>query len=120
MSKIKRPKKAINRQVTKEFLQHREKYAVFLGYKKQKWVEFCEEFLSRGYNIELYEAQRTVSKYVSVIRGDKRFKVRFSNHKPINARELRGDCDCFVGITNLKTITSTMAIAKTLDFFGDI
>jgi hypothetical protein len=43
----------------------------------------------------------------------KQFKVRFSNHKPIHARELRGDCDFFVGHTNL-TVTHTAQAIHTV------
>lgn len=56
----------------------------------QKWVEFCRTLLDEGYSLTLYEALRTVSKYVTV---NGSYKVRFSNHKPIESREANGDCD---------------------------
>lgn len=83
-----------------------------LGFPKQKWVKFCEILLSEGYELSLYEARRTVSKYVTVGRkGAKPFKVRFSNHRPIAQREDAGDCDFFVGVTNRTVTTTTQALA---------
>lgn len=114
---MKRPKKADHTEVTTAFLQHREAFAKTLGFEKQRWVHFCEVMLERGYRVTLYEAKQTVSKYVTVHRGDKRFKVRFSNHKPIERRELAGDCDFFVGITNLRTTTTNQAIAAAIRYF---
>ena len=110
--------KATNKRITPEYLKDRAEAVIKLGYTKQKWVEFCEVMLSHGFTIELYEARRTFSKYLTVIEGGKRYKVRFSNHKPIRERELNGDCDFFVGRTNLAVHTTTQAIAATLKFFG--
>lgn len=97
----KRPAKANNAIVTPALLQQRAAWSKQLGHEKQKWVMFCETLLERGYNLTLYEARQTVSKYITVRKGDKKFKVRFSNHMPILAREANGDCDFFVGRTNL-------------------
>lgn len=68
---------------------------------KAKWIMFCEEMLSLGFQVKLYEARKTFSKYVTIHHKNKEFKVRFSNHKPIKRREENGDCDFFVGITHL-------------------
>jgi len=114
---MKRPKKASNTEVTVELLKARVEYSIKLGYSKQKWVEFCEHFLAQGYHLSLYEARRTVSKYITVSRGRQRFKVRFSNHKPIEHREKAGDCDFFVGRTNLKVTTTRDAIRATEEYF---
>ena len=115
---ITRPKKATNRPINLDFLKHRVAYSKSLGYEKPKWIEFCEVMLVYGYTLTLYEARETVSKYITVSNGTKSFKVRFSNHKPIKARELQGDCDCFVGRTNLGVTTTHQAIQKTLQFFN--
>lgn len=99
--------KATNDRVTPQLLTHRAQGLAKAGYTKPKWIIFCEVLLKRGYTVELYETRRTVSKYITVkLDGFKPFKVRFSNHKPIPQRELEGDCDFFVGHTNL-TITNT-------------
>ncbi len=103
--------------VTKEFLDQRAKQSAKKGYSKQKWIQFCEIMLRRGYAVSLYEARRTVSKYVTVSDGKKSFKVRFSNHKPICEREERGDCDFFVGRTNYTVTTTKDAILAVINFF---
>ena len=107
-------KKANRLIVTKEFLDSR----VSAQYGKQAWIRFCERMMSEGFVCELYEARQTVSKYVTVIDCERKFKVRFSNHKPIHAREVRGDCNFFVGITNLGTTNTSQAIAEALYFFN--
>jgi hypothetical protein len=104
--------KATHMVVTPQFLAARAERSTSRGYTKQKWVEFCETLLSEGYSLKIYEARRTVSKYITVSRkGRASFKVRFSNHRPIADREDRGDCDFFVGVTN-RTVTTT---AQALD-----
>lgn len=115
-------KKATNRVINQDFLNHRVSRAKEAGFGKQKWVEFCEELIRRGYVCQLYEARRTVSKYITVKRPDdhsRSFKVRFSNHKPIRYREEAGDCDFFVGMTHLGVSTTQQALKATLEFFGE-
>lgn len=115
---MKRPKKATHRPVNRDLLNHRVTYAKSLGYTKQKWVEFCEVMLDHELILTLYEARETVSKYVTVYSADKKFRVRFSNHKPIKGRELNGDCDFFVGHTHTGIRTTTHAIHAALKFFN--
>lgn len=115
---MKRPKKATDCNVSRELLKQRVAYSEKLGYGKQKWVEFCETMLDNGLKCSLYEARRTVSKYITVRdTTGRRFKVRFSNHRPIKEREDANDCDFFVGIANKKTTTTAQAIVATLAFF---
>lgn len=121
--KNKKPKaasnrKASNERVTLPFLQERARRAIALGYQKQRWIEFCETLLADGFSITLYEARRTVSKYVTVSRGDRSFKVRFSNHRPIKSREAAADCDFFVGVCNAVTTNTTQALAAVREFFA--
>lgn len=71
-----------------------------------------------GFTIELYEARQTKSKYCTVKRDVKSFKVRFSDHKPIYHREMQGDCDFFVGVTNTGSRNTHDAINATCNFFG--
>lgn len=108
-------KKATNTWVSTTYLSKR----VHPDYPKAKWIEFCEEMLARGYKIQLYEARETFSKYVTVVQGDKRFRVRFSNHRPHRTRELGGDCDFFVGVTHTGTRNTNDAIRATTAFFGE-
>ncbi len=112
-------KKATNLKLTPQYLQQRAGNLALRGYQKPKWIGFCELVLRSGLTAHLYEARRTVSKYVTVSSPDGRsFKVRFSNHKPIAAREAKGDCDFFVGVTNQTVTTTSQALAATLSFFG--
>jgi hypothetical protein len=88
-------------------------------FPKQKWVEFCEALLKEGYWLTLYEARQTYSKYITVRKaGHSPFKVRFSNHKPIKSRELSGDCDFFVGVTNLGIANTQMALSAVRKHFS--
>src|SRR5882724_818198 len=83
-------------QVTPELLAARFDRAAAKGFAKAKWIEFCELMLARRFSVELYEARKTFSKYITVsysVAGTVRtFKVRFSNHKPIRQREVNADC----------------------------
>lgn len=110
--------KANNQIVTKTFLKDRINRAAKKGFGKAKWIEFCEICMDSGFVVRLYEARKTYSKYITIEKEGKAFKVRFSNHKPIEARELRGDCDFFVGITNTGVRTTDHAIKATAKFFA--
>lgn len=116
MGKKKKVKKAKNIYVDKVFLKSRENTKLPV----QKWIQFCYYFLDKGYKIQLYEARFTFSKYLTLIKGKKSCKVRFSNHKPIYSREAAGDCDFFVGVTNLQVSTAHDVAIKVLKFFGEI
>lgn len=118
MAKRSLRQKADNVRVTAEFLAERVRAVVAAGYSKQKWVEFCEAMLARGHSVSIYEARRTVSKYITVRSGKRTFKVRFSNHKPIKGRELAGDCDFFVGWTHTGVRTTAQAIDAVDAFFA--
>lgn len=118
MGKSKQPEKATNLPVTFDFLEGRAKGAEAAGYSKAKWITFCETMLTYGLTVVLYEARQTYSKYVTVKQGKDTYKVRFSNHKPIKARELKGDCDFFVGRTHLGITNTEQAIHATLVHFG--
>jgi len=48
-----------------------------------------------------YDAVTTVSKYVTIRKNKKQFKVRFSNHKPNKGKEIDRLCDFFVGASHL-------------------
>jgi len=109
VTKTKEPK-ATNRLVTVNYLEHRTRVLDNMGYKKAKWIELCEVLLKNGFEISLYEARNTVSKYLTLKRDGKEFKVRFSNHKPSKWKEDIGDCDFFVGIANTTTTTTRDAL----------
>ena len=115
--------KAHNLPITQEFLNFRANRAKNFGYGKAAWIKFCEELLEQGYDLSLREALETYSKYIKVTKKDAEtgssFLVRFSNHKPNKDRELRGDCDFFVGITNLSVSTWRDAITAVQKFYGE-
>lgn len=111
--------KANNRKLDLAYLETRNKNAIAAGYPPLKWVEFATTLMGEGLSCTLYEARRTVSKYITVSDGRRQFKVRFSNHRPIPARELSGDCDFFVGKTNLAVTNTAMALAATRNFFKE-
>ena len=110
--------KATNLPLTAEYLADRAFATAARGYDVPKWIGFCQVLLGEGYEVSLYEARRTVSKYVTVRRGGRAFKVRFSNHKPIASRELAGDCDFFVGVTHLSVTTTAQAYTAVQRFFA--
>lgn len=112
---VHRPKRTCT--VSIDLLKARSELCMKAGYPKQKWVIFCEVMLKQGYTLTLYEAKKTVSKYITVINGNHRFKVRFSNHKPNYISEKFADCDFFVGRTHLNITTTEMAIKAVEDFF---
>lgn len=113
-----KPAKANNIAVTQPYLATRTARAVALGYSKPRWIEFCEVALRRGLTVYLYEARRTVSKYITLRHGGKSFKVRFSDHKPIARREAQKDCDFFVGVTNHTVTTTGDAVRAAMAHFG--
>jgi hypothetical protein len=105
--------------VTQEFLSQRTKQAAEMGWPKAKWIRFCELLLVDGLDLELDEAKTTFSKYITVRKGKKKFRVRFSNHKPRLDRELAGLCDFFVGVANNSITTTDDALRAVRKFFAD-
>jgi hypothetical protein len=101
--------------VSPAFLKARFERNAKLGFGKQKWIIFCERLLANGFSLLLYEVRKTASKYITVQKDGRQFKVRFSNHKPIKGRELGGDCDFFVGHTHTGIRTTEDAI-EAIDF----
>ncbi len=112
--------KATNCPVTHELLEARYERSRIKGYSKQKWIVFCEAMLAMGFHVTLYEARRTFSKYITVSSSGRFYKVRFSNHRPIRAREEANDCDFFVGVCNHTTTTTDDAIAAVKEYFGGL
>ena len=95
----------------------------YLGKKEsknnpQKWIYFSRFFINAGFDVYVYEAKTTYSKYIYVVKAEKVFKVRFSNHKPNFNKEKNQDSDFYVGHGNLGITTTQQAIHKTLDYFS--
>lgn len=113
-------KKATNRILTFEYINDRAEGLKTAGYDKSRWITFCEIMMKDGFTLSLYEARETVSKYITVLKpGCAPFKVRFSNHRPILAKELNGDCDFFVGHTNLRITNTGQAVSACRQHFAE-
>lgn len=112
--------KASNLRITPQYLQHRSEMLRRNDWPKSKWIIFCEEMLRLGFVVKLYEARNTKSKYCSMTREKShlKFKVRFSDHRPIKHRELAEDCDFFVGRTHTGIRNTQDAINAVCEFFG--
>jgi len=110
--------KVANLQVTYEFLDKRAETSIKAGFGEQKWIQFSRRFLDAGFQVSLYEARQTVSKYITLQKDGYDYKVRFSNHAPIKTREANADCDFFVGRTNFATTTTAEAITAAFMFFN--
>ena len=103
-----------HKKITQELLNSK----VSKVYGKAKWIVFCEILLNEGYTLFLYEANKTFSKYVTVCKKGKTFKVRFSNHRPSYAKEFENDSDYYVGVSNLGITTTEDALRATREFFN--
>lgn len=110
--------KAINLKITKEFLDDRSTRSLSAGFPKQKWIEFSEILINEGYTLYLDEAITTLSKYITVVKGNRSFKVRFSNHKPARIREEANACDFFVGVNNYVVTTTDDALVAVRKHFN--
>ena len=64
--------KACNQYITEDFLKSREN----VDKPIQKWILFCRYFMGKGYKIRLYEARKTVSKYITLIKDGKSWQKR--------------------------------------------
>lgn len=89
-------------------------------YGKPKFLEFIRKVYDlHQFTIKLYDSQSTVSKYVTLYKGKKSYKIRWSNHKPNFNKEKAGACDFFVGVTNLKVTTTEQAYKAALAYFKE-
>lgn len=103
-----------HKKITAELLQSK----ISAKYGKQKWIIFCETLLNEGYTLYLYEAKKTFSKYITVCKNGKQFKVRFSNHKPAFSKEKENDSDFYVGVSNFGTTTTEDALRAVKKFYN--
>jgi len=75
-----------------------------------KYLIFIKTMIENGWRVKLLKIK--VSKYVFVLKNEKIFKIRFSNHKPIHYKELENDCDFYVGISHEQVTTTEQLIKK--------
>ena len=103
-----------NQKVTRELLDSK----ISTRYGKQKWIIFCEKLLAEGYTLTLYEAKKTFSKYITVRKDGKSFKVRFSNHKPALDKQIKNDSDFYVGYSYSGITTTEDALRAVKKYFN--
>lgn len=81
-------------------------------YPTPKYLLFIKHMLEQGWTAKVYVSK--VSKYVFVENDTDRYKIRFSNHKPLYHREQESDCDFYVGVSNLQVSTTAQIVEKLL------
>lgn len=93
-------------------------------YPTPKYLLFMLEMSKCGFEVSLHKSKSTVSKYIYLRKGDKQYKVRFSNHRSNFRHELEADCDFYVGVGNMGVKTTETVIKEiknlenTLSDFG--
>lgn len=75
-----------------------------------KYLLFIKAMIDAGWTVRIYRAG--ISRYIFVVKGDRIYKVRFSNHKPLYNREMEGDCDFYVGISHTQVSTTEEVIKQ--------
>lgn len=104
--------------VSKKFLEKKKAILANGGWPVSKWIIFCEQLLARGYQVVVYEAKTTRSKYVYVVKDRRQFKVRFSNHKPRFDAQIGNDSDFYVGVSHGLVTTTDDALKAVEQYFA--
>ena len=89
--------------VDMDYLNERKRRLTARGFPVSRWIVLVESLMALGLQVTVYEPPTTHSKYIRAyvhLEGPC-FKIRVSDHKPVFAKEALGDCDFFVGVTNL-------------------
>jgi len=86
---------------------------------KPKWIRFCRIFLIKDYKVEVCLSKLKSSKYIFLIKNEKKLKLRFSDHKPSKKQEDDRDSDVYVGPSNYGNIKTKEAVNIALYFFND-
>lgn len=84
------------------------------GYPVPKWIKFCETMIKHGWRVKVYQAYKTVSKYIYIRKGKFEYKVRFSNHMPAEDSDNFERSDFYVGISRGGKINTESLIEKLL------
>lgn len=101
-----------------KYLLHVEKIKSEQGFPPPKYIQFCKLMFPYTDEIFLYESKSTVSKYVTVVRGGIKIKVRFSNHQANRMKEAIQDSDFYVGRTTKGIFNTQHAIDFVFKKFG--
>jgi hypothetical protein len=78
------------------------------------YLQFMEWACSNGFNVRLYEAKRTESKYVFIQDKTHKYKIRFSTHPIPRHKDKLSDCDFLVGNGNGGKYISTKMLKQLL------
>lgn len=100
------------KQINKNYLKALKPSYIKNNYPIPKWIIFSEIMLDDGWEVYLYRAKSTVSKYIFIVKNNLSLKIRFSNHRPNFHREMQNDCDYFVGVGHTGVITTEKVIDK--------
>jgi len=102
------------KKLTLKYLEILKPVYIEKNYPVPKWIFFSQALIEAGWRVELIRSKSTFSKYIYIHKGDKNFKIRFSNHKPNKGQQETNDCDFYVGISNGQVITTEMVLKKIL------
>ncbi len=113
-----------NERLTLDHLRERARRIVLAGYRKSKWIDFCETLILKGYDVMMYESKSSESKYVFInqpgLLHHPAFKVRFSSHKPNKEKEKIQDSDFYVGkLSSGRWNTTDDALKAVYEHFND-
>lgn len=86
--------------LTLKYLEGKKPNYLEQGYPVPKWIQFSEQMIKQGWEVAVYPAKTTVSKYIYINKNETSLKICFSNHKANNEKETFKDCDYYVGIGN--------------------
>lgn len=94
--------------VTIEFLQRLKSRYGKNNYPGPNWMEFCEKMILLGWSVSVYRSQEL---YIFVEKGEKAYKIRFSNQKPAEEQQEKNDSDYYVGVSRFPTFSTEELIA---------
>lgn len=100
--------------LTIEYLERLKPAYLKKNFPVPKWIVFSETLLRKGWKVKLYRAIHTYSKYLTITKRDRKYKIRFSDHRPNLKKEIENDCDFFVGRSNNQIITTEQVLEKIL------
>lgn len=100
--------------LTIEYLERLKPAYLKKNFPIPKWIVFAETLLRKGWKVKLYRAIHTYSKYLTITKRDKKYKIRFSDHKPSRIKEEEKDCDFFVGRSHNQVCTTEQVLEKIL------
>jgi hypothetical protein len=99
--------------LTKQHIDELKARSLKYGYPEcPKWVQFAEAAIKDGWEVKLYRARTTLSKYLFICKGAEQYKIRYSNHRPSYLKEEVADSDFYVGVHHKGCITTEELMKK--------